>query len=59
MAETRITWLTPLEAAERIGVSVQTLHRYEAAGRITSVRTPTNHRRYNADDIDALLKESA
>lgn len=42
-------------AAQRAGVTVRTLHRWEAAGRISAVRTPGGHRRYRAADIDALL----
>lgn len=59
MPETIITWLTSQEAARRIGVSIHTLHRWEAQGRITAVRTPTGHRRYDQADIDTLLKASA
>jgi excisionase family DNA binding protein len=42
-------------AAALIGVSTDTLRRWEKAGRITSVRTPTNHRRFLRADIEALL----
>ena len=42
-------------AASIAGVSVDTLKRWERAGRITSVRTPTNHRRYRRADVEALL----
>lgn len=59
MHEIPVTWLTPLEAAKRLGVTVRTLHRWEAEGRITSVRTPTNHRRYDQSAVDALLRASA
>jgi excisionase family DNA binding protein len=52
-------WLTTQEAARRIGVSPITLKRWEAQGRITSHRTPTNHRRWDAAEIDALMKASA
>jgi excisionase family DNA binding protein len=43
-------------AADRLGVAVETLRRYELAGRITSTRTPGGHRRFRASDIDALLE---
>jgi excisionase family DNA binding protein len=59
MPETHITWLTPHEAARRLGVTVRTLHRWEAEGRISTVRTPTNHRRYDQSDVDALLKAAS
>lgn len=43
-----------------LGVTVRTLHRWEADGRIPSpVRTPTGHRRYDAAEIAALLKATA
>lgn len=43
------------EAASRIGISRDTLRRWENDGRISSLRTPTNHRRYRSADVDALL----
>jgi MerR family redox-sensitive transcriptional activator SoxR len=39
------------EAAERAGVSVSTLHYYEAEGLIQSWRTPANHRRYDRREL--------
>jgi putative resolvase len=54
--ERQITWLTPQEASRRLGVSVRTLTRWEAEGRISPRRTPTGHRRYDQAEIDALLK---
>ena len=47
--------LTPIEAARRLGITVRTLHRWEEAGFITSVRTPYGHRRYSPADVDKLL----
>lgn len=47
--------LTPQQAAARLGVSVRTLSRYVEAGLLTvDSRTPGNHRRFDADDVDAL-----
>ncbi|MCV7230720.1 MerR family DNA-binding transcriptional regulator [Mycolicibacterium komossense] len=43
------------EAASLLGVSADTLRRWEKAGRITSLRTPVGHRRYNRADVEALL----
>ena len=40
------------EAARMLGVSVDTLRRWEAAGKINVERTPGGHRRY---DVDQLL----
>lgn len=47
--------LTPLEAAKRLGITVRTLHRWEAGGFIESVRTPYNHRRFRRSDVEKLL----
>ena len=35
------------EAAEALGISISTLHRWESAGRITATRTDGGHRRYD------------
>ncbi|AOD20236.1 hypothetical protein IM25_00115 [Rhodococcus sp. p52] len=43
------------EAAKLLGVSVDTVKRWEKAGRISSVRTPTGHRRFDRDEVLALL----
>lgn len=43
------------EAAKLIGISADTLKRWEKAGRISSVRTPTGHRRFDREDVLALL----
>ncbi len=42
------------DAARRLGVSIKTLRRYEAAGRISARRTPGNQRKFSAADIDRL-----
>jgi excisionase family DNA binding protein len=47
--------LTTGQAAARLGVDVKTLRRWERKGAITSVRTPGNHRRFRAADVDQLL----
>jgi excisionase family DNA binding protein len=46
-------------AAALIGISADTLRRWEKAGRITSVRTPTGHRRFKRDEVLALLEATA
>ncbi|MBA3923949.1 MAG: IS607 family transposase [Nostocaceae cyanobacterium] len=43
--------LTPQEAAELLGVTVKTLHRWEADGKIKSNRTVGGHRRYDIADL--------
>lgn len=47
------------EAAALVGVHVDTLKRWEKAGRISSFRTPLGHRRYNRADVEALLTSSS
>jgi excisionase family DNA binding protein len=44
----------PQEAARRLGVSRTTLIRWEAAGLLRAIRTPTGQRRYRVDHIDEL-----
>ena len=46
--------LTTGAAAKRLGVSPQTLRRWESEGRITPRRTPGGDRRYNTADIESL-----
>lgn len=43
------------EAAKLLGVSTDTVKRWEKAGRISSVRTPTGHRRFDRAEVLALL----
>lgn len=45
------------EAAAILGVSTYTLRRWEKRGRISSLRTPTGHRRYGRADVEALLTQ--
>lgn len=47
------------EAASLIGISADTLRRWEKSGRITSYRTPTGHRRFLRDEILALLDRAS
>jgi excisionase family DNA binding protein len=44
-------------SAALVGVSADTLKRWEGDGRIKSVRTPTGHRRYRRSDVLALLTD--
>jgi excisionase family DNA binding protein len=46
-------------AAALIGISADTLRRWEKAGRIQSFRTPTGHRRFKRSEVEQLLKASA
>jgi DNA-binding transcriptional MerR regulator len=56
-AESPDEYLPPAAAAVLVGVTAYTLKRWEARGRITSVRTPTGHRRYRRGDVEALLTD--
>jgi len=51
--------LTISEAARRLSVHPETLRRWERAGEVASVRTLGGHRRFRADDIDAILDRMA
>ncbi|MDR1545516.1 MAG: helix-turn-helix domain-containing protein, partial [Deltaproteobacteria bacterium] len=42
------------EAAKALGVSIATLRRWEAAGKLTPARTNSGHRRY---DLSKLIPE--
>ena len=46
--------LTTGQAASLLGVSVATLRRYEAQGRIVALRTPGGQRRFAAADVEKL-----
>ena len=46
------------QAAKLLGVSIDTLRRWDLAGRLLSIRSgPRGHRFYNQSDIDQYLKE--
>lgn len=47
---------TPAEVARLFGVDVKTVTRWAKAGKLTATRTIGGHRRYRADEVDALLK---
>lgn len=49
--------LPPAEAAALVGISRDTIKRWERDGRITSLRTPHGHRRYRRGDVEKLLTE--
>jgi excisionase family DNA binding protein len=48
-------WLTIGEAAKRLGVSRDTLRRWEKAGKIKPTRSPTNRRYYTKETLDQLM----
>jgi len=49
--------LTPAEVAVMFRVDPKTVTRWAKAGKLTSVRTPGNHRRYKEREVRALLAE--
>lgn len=46
-------------AAKMLGVSRDTLYRYEKDGRIKARRTPTGHRRFRECDVRQLITQTA
>ena len=46
--------MTPGEAAQRLGVAVRSLARMAQRGDLRSIQLPSGHRRYSADEINAL-----
>ncbi|HEX3721815.1 MAG TPA: helix-turn-helix domain-containing protein [Nitrolancea sp.] len=49
-------WLTIEAACQFLGVDQSTLRRWSDSGKVPVFRTPGGHRRYNEDDLKALLK---
>ena len=45
------------DAAKLLGVSTKTLRRWDDAGKLESVRTVGNHRRFRIDDLNKILKK--
>ena len=43
------------KAAAELGVTRETLRRWEAAGKIVSERTPKNHRRYDLEKLRGII----
>jgi excisionase family DNA binding protein len=46
---------TPQEVANRFRVDPKTVQRWHKAGLLESITTPGNTRRYDADQVDAML----
>lgn len=49
--------LTAREAADRLHVSIRTLNRWQAQGRIAPSYTPTGQRRFTEAAVDALITD--
>ncbi len=43
--------MRPHEFAEKLGVTVKTLQRWDKSGKLKAKRTPSNHRYYTEDDL--------
>jgi excisionase family DNA binding protein len=50
--------LTPAEVAALFRVDAKTVTRWAKIGKLSSVRTLGGHRRYRADEIRKLLRDS-
>lgn len=55
MAEEKSQWMSIGQAASYLGISRDTLRRWEKAGKIKSVRSPTNRRYYTKKLLDRLM----
>ena len=55
MAEEKPEWMSIGEAAKYIGVSRDTLRRWEKRGRVEAIRSPTNRRYYTKKQLDRLM----
>ncbi len=49
-------WLTIDAACQMLGVDQSTLRRWSDSGKVPVFRTPGGHRRYNEDDLKALMQ---
>jgi excisionase family DNA binding protein len=51
-------YLTVKDASDFLGVTIMTLHRWDAAGKLKALRHPINHYRlYKRSDLVKLLKK--
>ena len=51
-------YLRVQEASQLLGVSIVTLHRWDAKGKLKSLRHPiNNYRLYKRSDIERILKK--
>jgi len=50
-------WLSPAQVAARFAVSTDTIRRWGRTGRLREHRTPSGHRRYRVEDVEALAGE--
>ena len=50
---------TPDEVAVKFRVNVKTIQKWANSGKLRTIRTPGRHRRYFADQVDAMLGPAA
>jgi len=50
-------FLSPKEAAYELGISVKTIHRWDEAGKLHTVRTAGNQRRISIEEISRLRRQ--
>jgi excisionase family DNA binding protein len=53
------TYLAIGEVARAFGVTVPTVRNWDRDGKLKSIRTPGNQRRFAESDVEALLARSA
>lgn len=58
MAANKMTLLTAQEAADYLRVSMFTLNRIQASGRLIPFRTPGGHRRYSLEMLNQYLEST-
>ena len=49
--------MKPREMAKKFGVTVKTLQRWDASGKLVAYRTPTNRRYYTEDQYLAITNQ--
>lgn len=47
--------LKPKQVAQKLNVTVKTLQKWDASGKLPAHRSPTNRRYYESEEIDAIL----
>lgn len=57
--EAQHTYLAIGEVASAFGVTPATVRNWERAGKLRAIRTPGNHRRFAAADVEAILARDA
>lgn len=55
MDENKPSWMTIGQAAKYLGVSKDTLRRWEKRGKIKAVRSPSNRRFYTQKQLDSIM----